>query len=53
MCREIFLLLPFMINTVRYTNAVFALNYQNRGGILNVISISICFKISISKSYVH
>ena len=53
MCREIFLLFPLMISTVRYTNAVFALNHQNKDGILNVISISRCSKISISKSYVH
>ena len=52
-CREIFLLLPLMINTVRYTNAVFALNHQNRGGIVNVISISKYSEISIIKSYLH
>lgn len=50
MCREIFLLLPLMINTVRYTNAVSALNRQNRDGIVNVINISRCSEISIIKS---
>ena len=53
MCREIFLLLPLMINTVRYTNAVSALNRQSRDGILNVISISRYSKIPIIKSYLH
>lgn len=53
MCREIFLLLPLMINTVRYTNAVAALNRQSSDGIVNVISVSRCSKISIIKSYIH
>ena len=53
MCREIFLLLPLMINTVRYTNAVFALNCQSRDGIVNVRSISRYSKIPIIKSYLH
>lgn len=53
MCREIFLLLPLMINTVRYTNAIAALNRQSSDGILNVISISRYSKIPIIKSYLH
>ena len=53
MCRGIFLLFPLMISTVRYTNAVFALNHQNRGGIVNVINISKYSEISIIKSYLH
>lgn len=50
MYRGIFLLFPLMINTVRYTNTVFALNHQNKDGIVNVISISKCSEISIIKS---
>lgn len=53
MCREISLLLPLMINTVKYTNAVFALNLQNRDGIINVIHISNCSKVPKNKFYLH
>lgn len=53
MRRGIFLLFPLMISTVRYTNAVFALNHQNRGGIINVIHISNCSKVPKNKFYLH
>lgn len=52
-CREIFLLLPLMINTVKYTNAVFALNRQSRDDIVNVIHVSNCSKAPKNKFYLH
>lgn len=42
-----------MINTVKYTNAVFALNHQSRDGIINVIHISNCSKVPKNKFYLH